>query len=148
MADAILVAAAQYERDRRLELAPDRIAKLGPAPSDLAAIDGICVDCQCWIAIAEWLETDRFTGFYGGAEPDSDAAPYIRWPELEAAARKALHQVERKLAGEGWFDGCEPTATSERRWKLVHIHRKLQLRHEMVDSINAELKKPKLEAAA
>jgi hypothetical protein len=137
MKDPDLLDAAVAERDHRLESYNRRIAAGGLDP---AKIEAMCLDYQCWVAIAAWLETDRFDGFYGGADPESPSAPYVRWPELEAAAKKALDSVELKLAREGWFDGCEPTAISERRCALVRIHRKVALRRESIDAINEEFR--------
>ena len=137
-----LIEAARHERDRRLDTYPKKIAAR-EIDAETASID-----YQCWVAIAEWLETDRFSSFYGGADPQSEQAPLIRWPELEAAAKKARDAVERKLAGEGWFDGCTPTATSERRNALTLIHRKLQLKREHMEWINAELRREAAERRA
>jgi hypothetical protein len=128
--DAELIAAAQFERDRRAKTYPDKIKNGGDA-------ERLCIDFQCWVAIAEWVETDRFFSFAGGAEPERDDAPIVSWPLLEEAAKKACHSIERKLASEGWFDGCEPTAASLRRGYLVRIHRAIQLRRESIDKINA-----------
>jgi hypothetical protein len=134
MPDRALLAAARFERDRRAASYPQRIFEGRISAEDAA------VDYQCWVAIAEWFETERFFSFAGGAEPDRDDAPVISWPQLEDAAKKALHQVERKLAAEGWLDGCPPTATSERRNALVRIHRAIQLRGESIETINRELR--------
>jgi hypothetical protein len=139
--DAELVAAAKFERDRRGARYPQLIYD-GKLDAESAAID-----YQCWVAIAEWLETERFFSFAGGANPDRDGAPIVSWPELEAAAQKALRKVELKLAGEGWLDGMEESPTARRRNLLTRIHRAIQLRHESVDAINAELSRPALEAA-
>src|SRR5690348_14175995 len=100
-----LAAAARFERDRRAERYPELIAEGVDA-------EALCLDYQCWVAIAEWIETDRFFSFVGGAEPERDDAPIVHWPTLEEAAKKALHKIELKLAGEGWFDGCPETETS------------------------------------
>jgi hypothetical protein len=134
MADQALVEAARLERDRRAASYPQKIAEGADA-------EALCLDYQCWVAIAEWVETERFFSFVGGADPDRDDAPIVNWPTLEAAAFRAVGQVERKLAGEAWLDGCPETPTSRRRNALVRIHRAIQLRRESIDAINAEFSK-------
>jgi hypothetical protein len=136
-----LAKAARFERERRGETYPQKIFNGGDK-------EALCIDYQCWVAIETWLELDTFSSFHGGADPERDDAPIISWPHLEAAAKKALHAMERKLAGEGWFDGCPETETSRRRCALVHIHRKLQLRRESIDIINAEFRKRRETEAA
>jgi hypothetical protein len=136
MGDPALVAAARYERDRRGEAYPRKIAA-----REIDA-EAAAVDFQCWVAIAEWLTSGHFYSFSGGIDPDREGAPIVRWPELEAAAKAALHQVERKLAGEGWLDGMPETETSRRRCALVHIHHKIALRRESIDTINAQIRAP------
>jgi hypothetical protein len=73
-------------------------------------------------------------------EGGADGATRIDWAACEAAADKAMKKIERKLAGEGWFDGCPETATSQRRCALIRIHRAVQLRRESIDQLNAELR--------
>ena len=165
-----LVAAARFERDRRAERYPRRIAELrATVGSDGPAIESLSLDYQCWCAIAEWLETERFQSIAGGANPDDPAAPIIRWPELEAAAAAALARINAKLdaldergsVGEGGPRSKErPTvgvdgpateiapyitpetlgALRERRSCLFAIHRKVALRRETIDRINRELR--------
>lgn len=129
-----LIAAARFERDRRAQSYPQKIFD-GQITAEQAAID-----YQCWVAIVEWAETERFSSFHGGADPQGPEAPIIRFADLAVAAKKAVNAVERKLAGEAWFDGCPPTPTSERRGALVRLHRAIQLRSESIDAINAEFR--------
>ena len=149
MDSAILAEAARYERGRRARSYPPKIAEGGDA-------EALTIDCQCWVAIAEWLETGRFSGFYGGAEPERDDAPYILWPQLEAAADGALEQVSAKIdrmeAGpdQRRVDPARRLTAEQylgrlsdlylRRARLVRIRRKVQLRRQMIDSINAEFR--------
>ena len=151
-----LVAAARFERDRRAERYPRRIAELrATVGSDGPAIESLSLDYQCWCAIAEWLETERFQSIAGGANPDDPAAPIIRWPELEAASAAALARINVKLdvldergsVGEGGPRSKEMAvspetlgALRERRSCLFAIHRKVALRRETIDRINRELR--------
>lgn len=125
-----LLLAAKLERDRRAESYPGKI-------SDGADAEALSIDYQCWVAIAEWLETDRFFSFAGGAEPERSDAPIIRWPDLERAAEKAVGQINDKVAkqeAKGAAD--ELTELYLRRARLICIHRRLQLRRASIDSIN------------
>jgi hypothetical protein len=126
---AALADQARHERDRRAASYPDKIARGADA-------EALCLDYQCWVAIAEWLETDRFTSFAGGADPDQPDAPVIRWPELVAAAERAGGSVRG-----------DNQAAELRRARLTAIHRMLELRAESVAIINAELRKPRELAA-
>lgn len=133
---AALAAAARFERDRRGETYPAKIRD-GKIPEEAAAID-----YQCWVAIAEWLETDRFFSFVGGADPDKPDAPLINWPELEAASASALATVEALVERQeakalGNLDDL--TEIYVRRAKLICIHRKVQLRRQSIDAINHQL---------
>ena len=130
-----LAEAARAERDRRAERYPQRSAD-GKISADDATID-----YQCWVAIAEWLESGRFMGFYGGASPEESDAPWIGWPQLDQAAAKALTSIDAKierLAADP--DQERVAALNLRRANLTAIHRKVQLRRQMVDSINHELR--------
>jgi hypothetical protein len=129
--DPVLAAAARFERDRRCESAPQAIFD-GRVTAEQAQ-----VDYQAWCLIAQWLETGEFRIIEEGG---ADGATRIDWAVCEAAADKALKKIERKLAGEGWFDGCPETATSQRRCALIRIHRKVQLRRQSIDAINAEFR--------
>jgi hypothetical protein len=133
---AILVETARFERDRRGESYP---AKIGGG----ADAEALTIDFQCWCAIAGWVETGHFFGFHGGAEPERDDAPWISWPELEAAAESALTHTSAKcdrLLTEGEGEGETYAEACNRRAKLTCIHRKVQLRRQLIDSINAELR--------
>lgn len=145
---AALNDAAEFERDRRLARAADAIAAGGDAQA-------IAIDCQCWTAIAAWLDTDRFMGFYGGADPGAQPGtvgedgratkdpPWIGWPQLEAAALKALTHVTDKTAEQEAKPGhklAELADLHRRRARLFAIHRKLQLRRESIDIINAQIR--------
>jgi len=140
----ILIEAACFERDRRGESYP---AKIGAG----ADIEALTIDFQCWCAIAGWMETGRFFGFHGGAEPERDDAPWISWPQLEAAAVSALThsnaKCDRLFAG-GEGDGETYAEACNRRAKLTCIHRKVQLHRQLIDSINAELRQTREEIAA
>lgn len=133
-----LVDAAIAERDWRA----DNYGKRIPA-GEIADVEGATIDYQCWVAIAEWLESGRFKGFHGGAEPERDDAPWISWPELEAAAERALTTLnakcDRMVAGEDG-EGESYAEACARRAKICCIHRKVQLRRQMVDSINRDLR--------
>lgn len=148
--DDSLLAGAQFERDRRADRYPAIIA------ADPSRADELIVDYQCWVAIAEWLESDKFMGFHGGAAPDSPASPWISWPQLETAAQKALTSIGDKI---GRFESDPDQAAVDppnrltaaqylerltelyvRRARLTCIHRKVQLHHQMIASINAELR--------
>lgn len=143
-----LLEAAQAERGRRADDYGRRI----PA-GEIADVQGATIDYQCWVAIAEWIETGRFKGFHGGAEPERDDAPWISWPELEATAEKALAMAtakcDRILAG-GDGEGESYAEACLRRARLNCIHRKVQLRRQLVDSINRDLlaKREPVEIAA
>jgi hypothetical protein len=144
---AALLDAACFERDRRAESYPLKIAEGADA-------EKLTIDFQCWVAIAEWLDTDRFMSFTGGADPDAPGAPVIRWPDLEAAARTALDSVAAKLAGEQAFlarpraegEEREPLSATElealqvRRARLFAIHAKVQRMREAIDLLNNEFK--------
>jgi hypothetical protein len=161
MTEPTLLTAARFERDRRAERYPRRIHD-GAISADEASLD-----YQCWVAIAEWLESGRFQSIAGGANPDDPAAPIIGWPQLEAAAAAALGRINAKLdvldergsVGEGGPRSKErPTvgvdgpatriapetlgALRERRSCLFAIHRKVSLRRETIDILNAELRRP------
>lgn len=132
--DAVLVEAACHERDRRRDSYPAKIREGADA-------EALCLDFQCWVAIAEFVESGRFFGFHGGADPQGPNAPWVGWPELEGAAKKALGKVELRLASEGWLDGLPETPTARRRNALTRIHRAIQLRRATVDSINVDLRR-------
>lgn len=118
MTDADLVAAAQHERDRRAASYPEKI-------KDGADVEALTIDFQCWVAIAEWVETGHFFSFAGGADPDSPNAPIISWPHLQTAAQRALNKA------------LNPSA---RRSALEAIHRKVALRRTSIDIINQHLR--------
>jgi hypothetical protein len=134
----MLAAAARAERDHRLQSYSARIR--GGSPE----AEGASIDYQCWVAIAEWLETDRFFSFAGGADPERADAPIIRWPELEAAAEAALigasAKCDRMLSG-GDGEGESYVEACVRRARLACIHRKVQLRRQMIDSLNRDLRR-------
>jgi hypothetical protein len=148
--NAMLAAAACHERDHRAASYPARIAE-GKSDPETASID-----YQAWVAIAEWLETGNFRSFAGGAEPDRTDAPIVSWPALETAAKSALDAAGRKidrieadpdqqrvapakrLTAEQYFEKL--TDLYVRRGRLICIHRKVQLRRQMVDSINREFR--------
>lgn len=135
--DPTLASAARYERDRRGENYPPRIAarEIDAEPA--------AIDYQCWTAIAEWLETGNFQSFSGGADPEGPDAPLIRWPELEAAAEAALVSITAKcdkLLADGGDGGETFAEACARRARLFVIHRKVQLRRQMVDSVNREFR--------
>ena len=162
MDSAILAEAARYERDRRARSYPPKIAALAPVGLEGSADKGcgdaeaLTIDYQCWVAIAEWLESGNFSGFYGGAEPEGGDAPYILWPHLEAGAQGALEQVTAKIdrmeddPHQQRIDPAKRLTAGQylarlsdlyiRRARLVCIHRKVQLRRQMIDSINAEFR--------
>jgi hypothetical protein len=141
--NSALLSAARAERDRRADSYPLRIAA-----GKISALDA-AVDFQCWVAIAEWLETGRFFSFAGGDDPDSPAAPVIRWRELEEAAAKALAAIDAKIERSlsGGQASSDLAALQSRGELLVHIHRKLSLRRAIVDSLNAELRSTEAVAA-
>jgi len=89
---ACLVAAAEFERDRRQRAFPQLIAdqKLEEEPAT--------VELQSWIAIAAWLRSGRATllgGWAGNAEPPRQV---LSWQLLEQMAAKALSGIDRALA--------------------------------------------------
>jgi hypothetical protein len=143
--NVLLAEAARFERDWRAERYPPKIAAGETSAEDAA------IDFQCWVAIAEWLETDRFTGFHGGAEPDTSDAPWISWPELVCAADKAIDTAAAKVTrleakhGQG---APELAETYRRRANLVCIQRALHLRRESIDAINAEIRATRQQVAA
>jgi len=129
-----LVVAARFERDHRADNYARRIAAGEPLDPEAAAID-----YQCWVAVAEWLETGRFQSFNGGANPESPTAPVIRWPELEAAAEAALVGIAARTDRLDRDPNARPedrAAAHLRRARLVIIHRKVQLRRQTIDAIN------------
>lgn len=139
---AALADQAKSERDRRAASYPAKIQNGADA-------EALCVDYQCWVAIAEWLETNRFFGFYGGIPPrdgegdreavegaPTRAQPWIGWPELEAAAERAIASVRG-----------DNEAAQVRRARLTVIHAKLARMRRDIDEMNAELRKPKEIAA-
>lgn len=144
----ILVTAARAERDHRAASYPARIAE-GKSDPEAAS-----VDYQCWVALTEWLETGRFMGFHGGADPEgldapvgldgrpTKTPPWISWPELEIAAHTALvlasAKCDRLMVGSQEDESY--TEASARRARLVCVHRKVQLRRQLIDSINAEFR--------
>lgn len=138
--EAALIEAARFERDRRSQTYPQKIYD-GKIDAEPAAID-----FQCWVAIAEWLDTGRFFSFAGGAEPERADAPIISWAELESAAEAALvsvsAQCDRLFTAEQVEAGAYEEACA-RRSRLWAIHRKVQLRRQMVDSINREFRSTK-----
>jgi hypothetical protein len=141
--DAALFAAARLERDRRAEAFPAKIRAGADA-------ERLSIEYQCWVAIAEWLEGGRFFSFAGGADPDRADAPVIRLAELEAAAQDALARRSAKLeALEGQTNVTPETlgALRQRRSCLFIIHRRLALRRQSVDAINAELRARREQAA-
>lgn len=134
-----LIDQARFERDTRAERYP-RLVREGKVSAEAASID-----YQCWVAIVSWLETGQFMGFHGGAEPlreanhsldgstpQTAAAPWISWPELVVAADSALVSVNAKAEQK---PGDE--ALQLRRARLFAVHRKLQLRRESIDTLNA-----------
>jgi hypothetical protein len=123
-----LLEAATIERDLRLERAPRALAESG------ADREAIVISCQCWSAIVTWLDTDKFESFVGGESSDG---PVIRWPELEAAAERALRGAKQ---------GTE--AERVQRARLTAVHARLQRMRADVDWLNAEFKKPREEIAA
>lgn len=144
MTELTLIAeAARHERDHRAASYPAKLQGMLAGTADHAArLEAMTIDYQCWVAIAEWVETGRFFGFYGGAEPDNEGAPWISWPALETAAESALTSLSAKCdrlltKGEGDETYAEACA---RRARLICIHRKVQLRRQLVDSVNAELR--------
>lgn len=120
-----LAAAACFERDRRAESYPGKIG----AGANAGALS---FDYQCWVAIAEWLESDRFMGVYGGADPQAPDAPWIGWPALEAAAARAMGKI----------------SDANRHAALARIHRKVALRRQSVDIINAQIRAERAQAKA
>jgi hypothetical protein len=153
-ADSALLEAARNERDRRLAAAPEAIekarndARSGVRGTAEDVIEKVAISCQCWIAIAEWIETDRFAGFYGGASPHDPDAPWISWPELEAAAGRALASVAAQC--DRLFEGGDVPAyeaACARRAALWLVHRKVQRMRGSIDMLNAGFRKPKEIAA-
>jgi hypothetical protein len=144
-ADA-LAEAARRERDHRAASYPARLAaELPDTPAYAARLAALTVDYQCWCAIAEWLESGRFGGFYGGSDQHECEAPWIGWPQLEDAAAKAVASIEAKiakLAADADRERVAPALAErqERRAQLTAIHRKVRLRRQMIDSINADLR--------
>lgn len=135
-----LVEAAQRERDRRERRFPAMI-RAGEITAEQASIT-----YQCWVAIAEWLETDRFQSFAGGAEPERPDAPIIRWSELEAAAGDALAKLD---AGMAELPPAKITADHHaHRARVACIHRLVKLRRESIDAINAGFAASRTEIAA
>lgn len=136
MSDPELIEAARAERDRRAETFPGKVAMGGDA-------EALSIEYQAWAAIAEWLETDTFASFAGGAEPERPDAPWIGWPDLEAAALAALSSRTAKLdALEGAPNITPETlgALRQRRSCLNVIHRRLALHRQSIDAINADLR--------
>jgi hypothetical protein len=134
--NAALVTAAQFERDRRRDTYPQRIAAGGDA-------EKLCLDYQCWVAIAEWIETERFLTFAGGADPDSEGAPIVRFANLEAAAARGLKHLQAKA------EAAEPDAEIHARLAAVMaIHRAVALRATSIAAINAELRQLRTPQAA
>lgn len=131
---AALVAAARFERDRRAANYP---ARIGAGQLD---VEAAAIDYQCWVAIAEWLETDRFYSFAGGADPERDDAPIVSWPELEAAAAKALTSIKGKVQAEESRGAAGIEQLHVRCARLNAIHRRIRLRRLSIDQINAELR--------
>jgi hypothetical protein len=132
----VLAAAAQFERDRRGESYPQRIY------DQPQAAEALCLDYQCWVAIAEWVESDRFRGFYGGAEPERDGAPWISWPQLETAAEKALDTLTARIdRAERENDASAIAELTVRRAKVVCIHRLVQRMRAYIDLLNHEFRK-------
>ncbi len=134
---AELAEAAGFERDRRAEAYPAKIRASG------LSAEAASIDFQCWVAIAEWLETGRFFSFAGGADPQHADAPIISWPALETAAASGLAAIEASTsAEEAKFapDSDRLVTLYDRRASLVAIHRAVQLRRQSIDSANAELR--------
>jgi hypothetical protein len=117
---AALADAAIVERDKRVGRAPAALREPG------ADRNQIIISCQCWSAIVIWLEDDRFESFTGGEASDG---PIIRWPELEAAAARALA---------GARDDTEANRVQKAR--LTAIHARVQRHRQNVDFINAEFR--------
>lgn len=132
---AALVDAAIVERDRRLKRAAKELDALQPlVGGDGAANEKVRADretivtsCQCWSAIVTWLESDRFESFIGGETTDG---PIIRWPELEAAAARALAATKNTTEAE-----------LVHRARLMAVHAKLARMRSHVDFINAEFRR-------
>lgn len=167
MSAAALVEAARYERDRRGSTYPAKLRAQGvrgTAEHDARA-DAYAVDYQAWVAIVEWLETDRFFGFYGGIPDDApqgaavgEACPersrrdgrpdkWVSWPELELAAQSALVSVAAKLR-KGGSGGAAPSGADKggdgelqlRRDRLFCIHRRIQRHRQWLDETNRQLR--------
>jgi hypothetical protein len=145
-ADASLLEAAQAERERRQETFPARIAdlrrELGPNDETSADIEALTIDFQCWCAIVGWLETDRFDGFYGGTDPHGDAAPYVSWPEVEAAAKEAVAKRSRTLVAVEAQPSPDPEklgALRARRACLVVIQGKIAAHRRLLAELTASL---------
>lgn len=136
-----LAEAARAERDRRGE---DYPPKLLAAPDKAEAMS---IDYQCWHALAGFFETGRFAGFHGGAEPERDDAPWISWPELDAAAERALASVDKSLAKRE-AEGTDAGELHVRRARLFCIHRIVARRRETIDLVNAHFRKAPAEATA
>jgi len=128
-----MLAAARSERDYRQANYPRRIADGRSAAEEATA------DYQAWVAIAEWLETGRFTSFDGG----TDFGTRIDWPFLEAAAEKALTAIDARLEQ-------SPSAERQlRRDRLFIIHRAIARQRALIDGINQQLRaQPARKAAA
>lgn len=132
-----LVAAAQFERDRRAQTYPRRIREQGLDP------EAASIDFQCWVAIAEWLETARFFSFAGGASPERDDAPIISWPQLEAAAESARNSIAdkvRKQEAERIGNAEKLAELYVRRARLFAIHARVAAMRRSIDGLNAELR--------
>lgn len=139
MSATALVEAARYERDRRASTYPAKIRALasgggdGPASTEADA-EALSIDYQAWVAIVEWLETDRFFSFAGGANPEREDAPIVSWPELELAAQSALVSVAAKAAK------STDAETLLRRHRLFCIHRRIQRHRQWLDETTRQLR--------
>lgn len=143
-----LVAAAEFERDRRAARYPRLVAR-----RELDA-EAANLDYQAWHCIVEWMRAGRccLIGGWGGiAEPPVHV---ISWALLEQAAEKAVATIEDKLGkeiafaegrpGAGFPAGRPPLSPDalavlrDRRESIWTIHQILVRQRESMDRLSVQ----------
>lgn len=126
-----LTEAARFERDHRAESYARRINA-----GDTLDIETATVDYQCWVAIAEFVETGRFQAFYGGADQSAANPPWIGLAALESAAEAALTTINSRIERLEGAPNVQPEtlgALRDRRSWLSIIFGRVKRQRQIVD---------------
>lgn len=142
MADAELAGAARAEVAYREKKFPLLVANSG------LTAEAATVDYQAWTIIAGWLAGGHFVSLDSGG---AGGTTRVGWPECDEAAARAANTLLRSALdaeAQGTDQGTEKAA---RLWKrqlaVAKIARKVSLRRQSIDDLNAHFQRQRGEQA-